>query len=54
MGIIPLPTFKLNFTVDGEPGARARLNNFPQGVMDVIQILDFHHFKVSASGSLNN
>lgn len=25
-----------------------RSNNFPQGLMDVIQILDFHHFKLGS------
>lgn len=58
MGIIPLPVLKLNLAVDGEPGhmccSLCSRNNSPQGVTDVIQILDFQHFKVSASGSLNN
>lgn len=54
MGIIPLPIFKLNFGVRGERSVCVliswkqilHLNNFPQGLMDVIQILDFHHFKL--------
>lgn len=57
MEIIPLPILKLNFAFDGGPGTCSSLcsmNNFPQGVTDVIQILDFQHFKVSASGSLND
>lgn len=54
----PFAHFKIKFCCWWRAGhmccSHRGRNNSPQGVTDVIQILDFQHFKVSASGSLNN